>query len=146
MGALRVLIVPSLDAVPAIGEAVRDLCRHSGLNEADAGLVELGIVETINNVIEHAFGGAEQTDGRIDVRLRIDDDRVEAMISDEGAAADPATFLSKGPPSFNPAERESLPEGGFGLGVVHQVFDDVKYERDGAWNRLTLTRSRQTGR
>lgn len=134
------VIASSLDKVAAVGEAVRELCRCEGLTEEDAGLVELGIVETINNAIEHAY--PEGAEGRIDLRMTVDEERVEVSVGDDAPAADPATFLPPEPRAFDPSDRSSLPEGGFGLAVVHRVFDEVRFARDGRWNRLTLIRKR----
>lgn len=132
------VVAPSLEAVPAIGEAVRELCRAEGLSDADASLVELGIVESVNNVVEHGYHGGGE--GRIDVRVIADGRGVEASIRDDAPPADAKVFERPAERPLDRNDRTSLPEGGFGLGVIHTVFDEVTYGREGARNLLTLIR------
>lgn len=140
MRSFRTIIDSSLDAVPAVGNAVRALCRDGGFAEADAAMVELGVVEAVNNAIEHACSGA--AGGRIEIAVSVDGTRIDARIVDDGQPGDPAAFGSAQAPAFDPADRASLPEGGFGLSVIRSVFDEVSFARDGGRNVLTLRRTR----
>jgi serine/threonine-protein kinase RsbW len=141
VGQLRVVIDSSFDAVPPVGEAVRALCRGEGMSELDAAMVELGIVEYLNNAIEHAFGG--RPGGQIDVRMLVDAQRVEADISDGGSPPRGAPLDARTAPAFDPADRSSLPERGFGLSIIRRTFDEVGFGRQGQRNRLTLKKWRR---
>jgi serine/threonine-protein kinase RsbW len=138
---LRVVIDSSFDAVAGVGEAVRALCRSEGMSESDAAMVELAIVEWINNAIEHAYAGTPG--GEIAVSLVVDAQQVAAEIVDDGRPLDGGALLSHAAPEFDPADRASLPEGGFGIGIIRNVFDEVTFGRERERNRATFRKRRE---
>ncbi len=71
-----------LENVASVGETVNRLCRESGFSEGDAYNVELAVVEAVSNCVRHAYRG--EPGHRVDVRLRLEGDRIEVRILDDG--------------------------------------------------------------
>jgi len=105
------------------------------LKKSDIRKVEIASEEVLVNIINHAYKG--QSDKIIKIQVDVNQSSIELKFFDNG-------------PKFNPTEEEisyegSLPLeerslGGLGLVMIHQYMDDVKYERLGDLNRLTLTK------
>ncbi len=91
--------------------------------------VLLVLAEVLNNVAEHAYGGAV---GPVLVTVRQGGDGVLARIIDRGGAAPP--LEQDGGP--DPA---GLPEGGFGLGLIRGLARDICQLRRFGCNVLDLT-------
>ena len=106
-------------------------------------MIELGIVESVNNAIEHAYGG--RSGGEVEVRMTINAREVSADVIDRGSPMS-VPPLERKAPELDPADRESLPEGGFGLSIIRSVFDEVTSVSEGNVNRLTLRKLRTRGK
>jgi serine/threonine-protein kinase RsbW len=76
--------------------------------------------EAVTNIIEHAYGG--QSGRPIRLETEVTEDRTTVRIYDWGEAFDPAVIE---PPAFD-GSRES----GFGVYIIAQSVDDVRYARD----------------
>ncbi|MDF1717048.1 MAG: ATP-binding protein [Antarcticimicrobium sp.] len=129
-----------LAARDGIGGVIGRL-RASGLPATLVGDVELALVEAVNNVIEHAFGG--KPGHRIAIHARLSEAMLDLRIIDDGrplpgGRVPQAKSLDPGLP------RADLPEGGFGWTLIHQLTDQVDYQRRDACNMLSL-RFRLTG-
>lgn len=101
-----------------------------GVAADDVAKVKLGVVEAVNNCIEHAYayGGAH---GRVSVGARLDDARLELRVCDTGRT--PGTVPVAALPD---AEQEN----GRGCFIVNACFDSVEYRSDGGVNTLLLVR------
>lgn len=135
------LTIPTrLDCIELIGESLRALCPLAGLSEAESYRIELGVVEALNNVVEHAY--SFQPDGQVSLQLTFEPDCLRFVIRDTGAprpsglSSDPVD-----PRAFDASDRSAWPEGGMGLFIMSEVMDSVSYERGDGENRLTLTRN-----
>jgi serine/threonine-protein kinase RsbW len=131
-------IASRLDCVGPLGDQVRAACAELGLSGAAAGEVELSVVETVNNAIEHAYQMAES--GWVEVSLASDGQRLRIEISDGGRAMRPEVLAGAKMPAVDPGDIASLPEGGMGLALVKQLMDDVRYQRADGRNVLTMER------
>lgn len=92
---------------------------------------QLVVEELVSNVVRHGYhGDAKQ---RVDVSLRMDEDRLELEIVDRAPAYDP---LTKAPlPDIGASlERRSL--GGLGVHLAKRYADELRYERRNGENRL----------
>jgi serine/threonine-protein kinase RsbW len=137
-------IPASLDEVPALSTRLRELCAHDGFSEIEASMIELAVVEAITNVIEHAYHG--RPDGIVGVSASIDERGVRIEVADTGEAPDPARLVATDQPDPDPLDRESLAEGGRGLGIIRGVFDEVTFARHGNRNTLVMTKRRPGSR
>jgi serine/threonine-protein kinase RsbW len=131
------LEIPSrLDCIEFIGESLRVLCPLAGFSEAESYRLELGVIEALNNVVEHAY--EFQPDATVRVQLTFLPDQLLFEIRDEGKPR-PGN-LAHGL-SFDTEVVDSWPEGGMGLFIMHEVMDAITYERIDGVNRLTLSKS-----
>ncbi len=135
---VRLEIAAALENVPALGGAVREVCTAEGMSELDASMIELGIVEAVTNVIEHAYGG--RPGGTVTLAFDVSDSEVHAVINDRGARPDPLQIAERPLPDPSGMDREALSEGGRGLAIMRGIFDDVSFASDGDQNTVSLTR------
>ena len=78
--------------------------------------VELALTEALSNVIRHGYG--EDETGRIELALRLDDERVELEIVHFGEPFDPE--------SYREPDLDAAPAGGYGVGLIAELMDEVE--------------------
>ncbi|NOC47281.1 MULTISPECIES: ATP-binding protein [unclassified Ruegeria] len=113
----------------SVGLAERGLPPHK------AGDVKIALAEAINNVVEHAYNGIAAA--KVQVTCRLDRDLLDILISDTGRPL-PGYRLPDGTPAPMGTDLQDLPEGGFGWFLIHRLTSDIRYERRGGCNRLSL--------
>lgn len=142
MSRLRLTINSDLNDVFLVGLSVNKICEHLRMDSVEASRVELCAVEAVTNAIRHAYGN--QSGNEVSVTLLVRDNRLELEVADTGLAmlAAQVARLSQGSDvlDFDPKDRTSLPEGGMGLQIMHEVMDKVSYRTEDQVNRLQLTR------
>ena len=117
----RDLIESACKKYPAIDDAIRyDL--------------KLAVDEACANIITHGYAGMNP--GTIILTLEMEARRVVMTITDFGHAFEPSDV----PAPDLTAGMEDRPTGGFGLFLIYQTMDDVRYETDEDGNRLTLVK------
>ena len=82
------------------------------------------IAEIGANIILHAYPNGMGTVGRIELRLRLYADRIEARLTDQGVAYQPEAARS-----IQHDDLLALPEGGLGLAIVRAAVDRLTYRR-----------------
>ena len=145
MKQLRLTIDSNLEDVSLIGLAINKICEHLRMDEVQAYQVELCAVEALTNAIRHAY--RNQPGHEVLVVLSITGDRLDLEICDRGAPM-PCEFverLERGSRvfEFDQSNLASVPEGGMGLQIMHEVMDQVSYVRgsaEGQLNRLCLAK------
>lgn len=142
MSRFRLTINSDLGDVYLVGLTVNRICEYLRMDAVEASRVELCAVEAVTNSIRHAY--RNEPGNEVSVTLVICNNRLEVEIADTGLAmlAAQVARLSQGSDvlNFDPNDRASLPEGGMGLQIMHDVMDEVSYRTDGQVNRLQLTR------
>lgn len=111
--------------------AIRDRCRDFFNKPESEPLIEdfcIASTEAINNAVEHS--GAQL----IEVELLLDNKEALLRIITAGEKFDPTAEVSM--PGFD--NDGELPEGGFGLAIIHELADDTDYEYINGKNILTL--------
>ncbi len=106
-----------------------------GLPAPKASDVKIALAEAINNVVEHAYAGIAPA--RVLVRCRLHRDWLVIVITDTGNPL-PGCRVPDGIPADVNTTRQSLPEGGFGWFLIHQLTNAIHYERREGCNRLSL--------
>lgn len=134
-GEITLSIPAELRFVWSIGVAVKAICIEAGMESAEAGLIELAVVEAVNNSIIHAY--RESGPQGVEVQLTLTEGRLEADIRDHGAERD---NLPEPRLDFDPQDVNSLPEGQMGWFIINQVMDRVSYRRGHDKNHLFLTK------
>jgi serine/threonine-protein kinase RsbW len=135
----RVLIAQL--AIPATFDAVRDALAAlmagpmlADVTEDAKAMAELVLAEAMNNIVEHAYGPAEN--GEITLTLWQAKGEVACRITDRGMAM-PGEVLPVGELADHAATTE-LPEGGFGWFLIRTLSRDLRYARLGGLNELTF--------
>lgn len=101
--------------------------------------IRLAIEEVGTNAIE--WGNRNDPNLRVSIRYRLDADRITIIIEDQGAGFD-NLGLPEAPD--NPEDLQELRRnegkriGGYGLGMVMEIMDEVAWNKAG--NRILLTR------
>lgn len=121
----RLKIPSTFEEAAGLADRVGRLCTDlpSGdPNAADA--LQLDLAEALNNIVAHAYGGAP---GRpVHAELRATPDGCEVLPTDEGAPMPEGQAFRTGS-DFDPSDRATLPEGGFGWPLICAQLDVVDY-------------------
>ncbi len=119
-----------LKELRSIREFVRRFCERIAsplLGDEVIGLIELGVNESASNIMRHAYGG--RPDGKIRIEARSYGGRVCFILSDTGEAFDPE--------DVSPPVLDGSAEGGLGIFIIRQIFDEVTYSREDHGKNLT---------
>lgn len=138
---IRLSIDSVLDNVPLIGAAVSKLCTLTPFSDSDAHAIELCVTEAVVNSIKHGYD--HQSGHTVDVRFRLEADRVVITVSDSGVPMNPQILQEKKHCVLpcDPADIDSIPESGRGLAIMQGYMDDVRYRVEGQDKHLVLTKN-----
>lgn len=109
--------------------------RKAGLEPNRAGDVEIALAEAINNVVEHAYASPDPGDVRVLCSLR--PAHLDIRICDTGSPL-PKSRVPSGLAVDVSVPRADLPEGGFGWFLIRELTSDIRYDRCGLINHLSL--------
>jgi serine/threonine-protein kinase RsbW len=121
----------------ALSAAVQGLTSMLDLGEIESYNIQLCLVEAVTNSIVHSYAG--EPGHEVSVVVTLDPDRVRLEVIDRGAPV-PA---EKQNPRFSepdPADLDSLTEGGRGIGLIRALMDEVEFQRQDGQNRLVMTK------
>ena len=134
MNRISLTITSHLENSRLVGLCVREVaCR--AFNEEAQAEIELAVVETVNNCIEHACAGSDKH--QITIEFLLSDDRLSIEIIDQGQAIEPE-WLNHLNAHFDDADLDNLSEGGRGLKIVKSCMDEVSYQNTEERNRWLL--------
>jgi sigma-B regulation protein RsbU (phosphoserine phosphatase) len=116
---------------------VHEFCQSipgGALPQESTAELDLGVNEALSNIMKHAYRG--RTDQRIQIGAEAWPDQVTVRLHHLGEPFDPAAVL---PPVFNGSREE-----GFGVYMIAQLVDEVRYSRDERGrNCILLVKKRQ---
>ncbi|SFS90035.1 serine/threonine-protein kinase RsbW [Sulfitobacter marinus] len=98
--------------------------------------IELVMAETFNNIVEHALAG-QTGNSPIHVSCTKDGDLISLVFRDVGTPFANNVAPGRGQVG-TAAHAQSLPEGGFGWGLIHHLAQDISYVRVKQHNVLTI--------
>lgn len=124
----------NLSALETIREYAWKAAHAAGLSPKAAFGLQLAADELATNIVMHAYGGAGE-EGTIVIRSMLSARSLQLILEDSGPVFDPTSFPA--PTHLNDDLMDRLP-GGLGIYLARRNVDEVRYERDGAINRLTL--------
>lgn len=104
-----------------------------GFRVDDVGTIEIVLAETLNNIVEHAYG--EDRDGQIELCLEPNADGLDCRVTDSGRPM-PFGVAPAGAPADLGPTRDGLPEGGFGWFLIRELSRDLVYQRIDGCNCL----------
>ncbi|MEM1297671.1 MAG: ATP-binding protein [Pseudomonadota bacterium] len=132
----RFSILSSFENVANLAEDVSVLCgNRAEIDEDTADMLRLCLAEALNNIVEHAYQGAEGKPIFADVQFMRD--RFEVHLIDEGQPM-PQGQVPSGDADYDLDDFENLPEGGFGWMLIRSQMDMIEYERRDGCNVLRL--------
>lgn len=114
-----------------LGDIGEGLC----LSKKNLFQINLAMEEIFSNIVSHGF--RDDKEHLIKINITQEDDFLCFRIEDDGVPFNP--LKSKPPELKRPIEER--PPGGLGCYLMRCCMDDVKYERQGGRNILTMKRS-----
>ncbi|PCD76323.1 ATP-binding protein [Pseudothioclava arenosa] len=127
---------------PARPQAVREalraaVARFARLMSADeAGTFELILAEILNNVVEHSYQDADE--GTVTLSIVQDRRGLSCSISDDGVPLPEDCLRRVLPDDPGRPQPGNLPEGGFGWFLIHDLAEELGYQRDANRNLLAF--------
>lgn len=106
------------------------IARGAGLDEGSTHDVLVALSEACANVHRHAYAG--RRDGRIEIDVRADARTLELRVRDFGCR-----FVPEEVPE---PELEDPREGGYGLFLMRNLMDDVRFGVDGEGTEVVMTK------
>jgi serine/threonine-protein kinase RsbW len=137
---IKLIIDSNLEDVQMVSNAINRLCTLGPLTDLEIFHIELAVVESVNNVIEHAYNN--ERGHEVEIIFTLYANRVTLDVCDMGRTMDDKlkNRIEKSPLEFDPTELNMLPEKGLGLAIIREVMDDVAYSSCHDKNTLTLTK------
>lgn len=117
----------------AASQFVVQTARHLGVQAAASPLFEVAVAEAVANAVKH--GSRRSEDGVITCEVERTGAGLTIRIYDDGEGFAPA---ARATPPVDPATADitELPESGYGVPIMHSVFQQVDGRREG--NRFCL--------
>jgi len=133
-GEITLSIESQFENVFLIGLAVNKIASFIPVSKQAAFEMEIAVVEAVNNAIEHAH--RHQRGKRVTVRLNLLSDRIQFTVVDRGVELDFKALMGTSAGIENADEIER----GRGLKIIDALMDEVRYERKGETNQITLVK------
>ena len=122
-----------IQSLPLVNEWIEQCCEEAGLGLDWVMKFQLVIEEMVSNVIFYAYD-SQQQEAAIELRFTWEAGTVSILLRDWGKPFDPT---AKDDPDIS-LSGVVRPIGGLGIFMVKQLMDEVRYERVGSSNLLTL--------
>lgn len=128
----------------AVRLALKDICDDLTARAVHGDLcsrVELVLAEVLNNIVEHA--NCDQPGAPITLHLVVmpspEQNEISFTIIDNGLPMPGLALPERGAPVLDASDPETLPEGGFGWGLIRELTATLSYQRLPSQNRLSFT-------
>ena len=129
-----------LSELERLTAVVAQFCTGCALDDAAEFELNLVLEELFVNSLRH--GGCEGMRDCAQVRMRCAANGVEVEYRDRGRPFDPTSA-----PNVNiHAPLAERSDGGMGIHLVRGIMRELRYEREGEWNRVTMLRPVATNR
>jgi len=122
--------------VRAAAQFIVQTARHLDVPAAASPLFEVAVVEALANAVKHGSRGGE--DSVVTCEVERTGAGLTIRIYDEGEGFSPA---ARATPPVDPATADitEIPESGYGVPIMHSVFQHVDGRREGGRFCLELT-------
>lgn len=133
---MRIQVPIKLSALLSVREFVGERTQKANLSEALSAVVMVAMVEVVTNVIRHAQGLL--TGAPVELIGEIGGDGLTIECKYLGDYFSPKTIVDTDFGNLPDDGICTLPEGGFGLSIIHQVADEVHYLHEDGVNNVRL--------
>ena len=124
----------AFESDPARFRQVREwlaaIARRAGLDDGATHDLQVALSEACANAHRHAYAG--RRDGRIEIEVRGDAEALEIRVRDFGCRFDPEEIPE--PELADPRE------GGYGLFLMRNLMDDVRFAVEGEGTEVVMTK------
>lgn len=127
----RVTVTASVDGVEKTLNEFEQFSQARGLPDDVCRRCLVALDEVLSNVVRHG----QPADGLIRADFKLAGGHLTMTIEDQGSAFNPL----EAPPADTLSPVDQRKPGGLGIELVQRLLEDVRYERTGGRNRLTLT-------
>ena len=131
---IEIALANDLQELAGVAEKVDAFCEARDIPPDVGYAVNLSIDEILTNTISYGYDDDEPH--RIEIGLRLEADSLVVVIRDDSAPFD----LSATPDADIESSLDDREVGGLGLFLVHEMMDEVEYERVEGRNVVTLTK------
>lgn len=138
---IRIQIPIQLSALVAVREFIAERTFKAGLDEAQCATVAVALVEVVTNVIRHATGLLAHAP--MELFGEIENKVLTTECKYLGDYFKPQEISKTAFSELSECGIRSLPEGGFGLGIIYQVADEVHYLHEDGVNTVRLLFGKQ---
>ena len=128
---ITMTIESRLSNVSLLGLAIRGICES--MNGVNSFEMELCVVESVNNVIKHAYN--LETGHSVEVTAFFHADHLAFQVCDQGETVCLNRTSSL---DVDPSRIDTLPEGGMGLFIIRSLMDETHYESTDKGNTFTM--------
>ena len=126
------------ESLAKIAEFVTRAAEAAGFDAREVYAVQLAVDEACSNIIQHAYGGESQ--GTIECTCRVVPEALVIILKDHGRSFDPDAV----PEPNLEAPLEEREGGNLGLYFMHQLMDEVRFDRTpDSFNVLTMIKRRE---
>lgn len=132
---MRLRITNERVELARVKEGVDRFAAAHGLPATVLADLQVSLDEVLSNIISYAY--ADTATHEIVIQLRVADGALHAVIEDDGVPFDPLTV----PLADVDADLSKRAVGGLGIRFIRALNDEVRYERTGNRNRLSLRRN-----
>jgi serine/threonine-protein kinase RsbW len=119
------------DQIASLSDLVESSAEEAGFEARDRYALQLAVCEALENIITHGYQG--ETSNVIEAHVIADPGELCIELWDEAPPFNPASAQVKS----NWSE-DDPPVGGLGLMIIHKVMDEIRYERKGKRNWLSM--------
>jgi len=125
-----------MDQIPQIKESIGEIMKEGGFCHREVLEVQLAVEEACANIVLHAY---EVRTGFIYVLVSVEKDKLKIMIEDDGPPFDPTRHKTLHRTNRNDVDG---PVGGWGIGLIRKLMDEITYERLPGKNILCLVKKK----
>ena len=133
---LKINSDPLINQVELVSECIRKLCTLTPLDYETIEEINLCVVESVNNAVEHSY--ANQSGKEVQVKIDLQPDCLILDIIDTGIGLKDGKLPDIKLNEVDPKDIQNLPEGGWGLYIILNAVDEMDYFREGQTNTLKL--------
>jgi len=126
----------SLESLETINNFLHKWAKKASLSIHSENQLLLAVEEVCVNIVKYAY---PESLGRVSIHCRIDEDSLVLKIKDEGVSFNPLQL----PEPHIVSCLEERKVGGLGVFLMRKFVDNVKYEKQGEYNVLTLVKSKK---